>query len=81
MECIFHYIHVALGDGDGHTKSHGYLKHERFFTDEHLTHTCDQKEILACETSHFSTLFLINKVESNPCAGQYLNSCLINYRR
>jgi hypothetical protein len=58
IERVVCSIHVVLGDWNG-DMSLGHFTHETFFTDEHLTRTCNQKILLAQKTSQFSTPFLV----------------------
>ena len=54
---------------------------DMFFTDEHLTRTCTQQDLLAKQTHLFSTMFSANIMPYDPRAGQEHGLFYSNYRR
>ena len=79
MERVVSSIHVVLGDWHEYTSL--TLGADRFFTDEHLTCTCTQQDLLAKQTRLFSTMFLANMMPDNPRAGQHHGCFCMNYRK
>ena len=88
MERVVHSIHVVLGDWSGYTSlsldngSFASLHFtDRFFTDEHLTRTRTQQDLMAKKTRLFSTKFSVNISPHDPSLGQVHGCHSINYRR
>jgi hypothetical protein len=88
MERVVHSIHVVLGDWSGYMSlsldngSFACLHFtDRFFTDEHLTRTRTQQDLMAKKTSLFSTKFSVNIRPHDPSLGQVHGCHSINYRR
>jgi hypothetical protein len=88
MERVVHSIHVVLGDWSGYMSlsldngSFACLHFtDRFFTDEHLTRTRTQQDLMAKKTRLFSTKFSVNIRPHDPSLGQVHGCHSINYRR
>jgi hypothetical protein len=88
MERVVQSMHVVLGDWSGYTSlslGNGSLASlhftDRFFTDEHLTRTCTQKDFIAKKTRLFSTKYLMNIRPHDPSLGQVHGCHSINFRK